>query len=237
MKSVALSFSQMLRQMKNDPMLLVIAFVPVLIGLLFRIGIPLAEAQLTNYLALDYVIAPYYGLLDLLLILFTSTMFNLVVAMVVLEEADEGLISYLAITPLGKTGYLLSRFGLTGIISLAISLLLFTLFHLNGINIFMLFGLAIVGAAQGISAAMMIVTFSANKVEGMAAGKFTSLFALGALVPFFINGKIQCIFSVLPSFWLAKSIQENNCIYLEIALLVAFAWIMLLTKHFTRKRL
>jgi len=235
MRAITLSFSQMLRQMKRDPMLLAVLFTPVLIGLLFRLGIPFAEKQLTDYLTLDYVISPYYRLLDLLLIIFTPTMFNLVTAMVVLEEADERLISYLAITPLGKTGYLFSRFGFTGIISLAISILLFAFFHIADIAVSMLLGLAIISAVQGISSAMLIVTLSANKVEGMAVGKFTSLFTLGALAPFFIDGKAQYIFSVLPSFWLAKAVQKSDYIFLGIAVLIAVVWIALLARKFTRK--
>lgn len=146
MKAVTLNFSQMLRQMKNDPMLLVLTFVPALVGLLFRFGIPFAEMQLTSYFALEYVISPYYGLLDLFLVIMTPTMFNFVVAMVVLEEGDERIISYLAVTPLGKKGYLFSRFGITGILSLVLSISVFALFHLVHINIGMLMGLAIISA-------------------------------------------------------------------------------------------
>lgn len=235
MKATVLSFFQMLRQMKNNPMLLVIAFAPVLVGLLFRFGVPFAEMQLTNYLAQEYIISPYYGLLDLFLVMLTPSMFNFVVAMVVLEEADERLISYLAVTPLGETGYIFSRFGLTGIISLFFSILVFVLFHLAAMNISMLIGLAIISAAQGIASALLIVTFSANKVEGMAVGKFTMLFTLGAFAPFFITGKAQYILSLLPSFWMAKAVKESDCIFIGIALFVVLIWVMLLAKRF-RKR-
>jgi len=231
MKTSTLSFTQM----KNDPMLLIIAFTPVLVGLLFRFGIPFVEMQLINYLSLEHVISPYYGLLDLFLIMLTSSMFSFVVAMVVLEEADERLISYLAVTPLGKAGYLFSRFGLTGIISLVFSLLVFALFHLAPMNIGLLIGLAISSAIQGIASALLIVTFSANKVEGMAVGKFTMLFTLGALAPFFISGKVQYIFSVLPSFWMAKAVKESDYMLIGIALLVVLIWVALSAKRFARK--
>jgi len=235
MKTATLSFTQMLRQMKNDPMLLIITLTPVLVGLLFRFGIPFVEMQLINYLSLEHVISPYYGLLDLFLIMLTPSMFGFVVAMVVLEEADERLISYLAVTPLGKAGYLFSRFGLTGIISLVFSLLIFALFHLVPMNIGLLIGLAISSAIQGIAVALLIVTFSANKVEGMAVGKFTMLFTLGALAPFFISGKVQYFFSVLPSFWMAKVVKESDYMFIGVALLVVLIWLALSAKRFIRK--
>lgn len=235
MKAILLSYSQMLRQMKKDPMLLVIAFVPVLVGLLFRFGIPLVEMQLINYLAIEHIISPYYGLLDLFLVMLTPSMYNFVIAMVVLEEADERLISYLAVTPLGKTGYLLSRFGLTGIISMVMSVIVFALFHHVSMNTAMLIGLAIVSTVQGVCSALLIVAFSANKVEGMAVGKFTMLFTLGALAPFFINEKAQYIFSVLPSYWLAKAVKESDYILIGIALFAVLMWMVLPTKRFNKK--
>lgn len=235
MRAILLSFFQMLRQMRKDPMLLVFAFVPILVGLLFRFGIPFAEIQLVNYLAVEHIISPYYGLLDLFLVMLTPSMYSFVVAMVVLEEADERLISYLAVTPLGKKGYLLSRFGITGIISLFTSVTVFMLFNLVHMNVAMLIGLAVASTAQGICSALLIVTFSANKVEGMAVGKFTMLFTLGALAPFFISGKAQYIFSVLPSYWLAKAVKESDCTLIGIALLLAFVWIVPLGKRFKNR--
>lgn len=235
MKRAALSFAQMLRQMKKDPMLCIIAFAPILVGLLFRVGIPFVEMQLANYLVLPHVLSPYYGLLDLFLVMLTPSMFGFVVAMVVLEEADDRLISYLAVTPLGKAGYLFSRFGLTGILSLVFSFVVFALFHLAAMNIWVLVGLIAVSVAQGICTAMLIVTFSANKVEGMAIGKLTMLCTFGALAPFFINGKAQYILSVLPSFWLAKAIKGNDFMFIGTALLIAVAWTVLVAKRFMGK--
>jgi fluoroquinolone transport system permease protein len=221
--------------MKSDPMLLLIAFAPVLVGFLFWFGVPFVEVRLINYLALEEVISPYYGLLDLFLVMLTPSMFSFVVAMIVLEEADDQLISYLAVTPLGKTGYLFSRFGLTGILSLIFSFLVFALFHLTAMNSWVLVGVGVASAAQGICTAMLIVTFSANKVEGMAIGKFTMLFTMGALAPYFISGKAQYILSGLPSFWLARAVKDNNFMCIVIALFIAVVWIALVAKRFTRK--
>ncbi|MCP1110748.1 fluoroquinolone transport system permease protein [Lachnospiraceae bacterium PF1-21] len=235
MKAMLLSFFQMFRQMKKDAMLLAIAFVPVLVGALFRFGIPFAETQLINYLEVEQIISPYYGLLDLFLVMLTPSMYSFIVAMVVLEEADERLISYLAVTPLGKKGYLLSRFGMTGIISLFMSVVVVTFFHLASMNAAMLIVLVIVSTVQGICSALLIVAFSANKVEGMAVGKFTMLFTLGALAPFFISGKAQYLFSALPSYWLAKAVKESNYTFTGIGLLVTAVWILLLVKRFEKK--
>jgi len=179
MKAVYISFTQMLRQMTQDIMLIVIAFVPFLAGVVFMFVIPAAESLLTGYFGTDAVLSPYYELFDLFLIILTPVMLNYAAAMVILEESDDHLTAYLAVTPLGKIGYLLSRLGGMGLISFPVSIFVGLLFQLSHICVWMAAGLALSGVVQGIVTALLIVSFSSNKVEGMAVGKMASLFTLG----------------------------------------------------------
>jgi len=235
MKAIRISFLQMLRQMKRDVMLIIIAFVPFLAGIVFRFIIPIVEDLLIGYLGVNEILTPYYELFDLFLIILTPSMLNYVVAMVILEEADDHMIAYLAVTPLGKSGYLFSRLGITGIISFPVSILVALFFHLSHTDILLLLGIALAGTVQGVVVALLIVSLSTNKVEGMAVGKMTSLFSLGALVPYFVTGKVQYFLSVLPSFWMAKAMQASNYFALIISILLAILWMVLLSKKFTRK--
>jgi len=235
MKVIYINFLQMIRQMKEDIMLLVIAFVPVLAGVVFRFIIPAAEHLLTAYYSKEVIVAPYYDLLDLFLIILTPSMFNYVAAMVILEEADDHMIAYLALTPLGKGGYLLSRLGITGIISFLVSILVALLFHNSNIGVLMLAGIALAGTIQGVVVALLIVVFSANKVEGLAIGKMSTLLSLGMLVPYFITGKGQYLLSVLPSFWMAKAIQSDSYLLLFVSIILAVLWVILLSKKFMKK--
>lgn len=235
MKAIYISFSQMLRQLQRDIMLLVITITPFLSGVIFRFGIPMAERLLTGYFGKEAILTSYYELFDLFLIILTPYMLNFVVAMVILEETDDHMTVYLAVTPLGKVGYLFSRLGVTGIISFPISIIVYLLFHISHIEILMLTGIALAGAVHGAVAALLIVSLSTNKVEGMAVGKMASLLSLGALAPYFVTGKVQYFVSVLPSFWIAKTIQANNYVTLLVAILLATLWIVFLLGKFTRK--
>lgn len=235
MKAICISFSQMLQQMKHDIMLLSISFVPFIIGAIFRFLVPVAERLLTDYFSRETILVPYYGLFDLFLIIITPSMFNYVVAMVILEETDDHLTAYLAVTPLGKAGYLFSRLGITGLISFPISIIVSLLFSLSHIDILMLTGIALAGTVQGVVVALLIVALSTNKVEGMAVGKMSMLFSLGALVPYFVAGKAQYFLSFLPSFWMAKAVQASDYFILLISFLLAVLWMVFLSKKFMHK--
>ncbi|MDF2845142.1 MAG: ABC-type transport system, multidrug-familypermease [Herbinix sp.] len=235
MKAIYNCFSQMIRQLKQDAMLVIMVFVPLLAGSVFLFVIPVIEKLLTSYIGIDAVLAPYYELFDLFLIILTPSMFNYVVAMVMLEEADNHMISYLTITPLGKAGYLLSRLGAIGLISFPVSIFISLSFHLSNANILMVIGIALAGSIQGSIIALLIVTLTANKVEGMAVGKMTTLFTVGAFAPYFITGKLQYTLSFLPSFWLAKAMQTNNGLALIISIFIAGLYIHFLYKKFIKK--
>lgn len=235
MKTAACCFFQMLRQMRGDPMLLTVAVIPLLAGFAFRFGIPAAEAQLVSVLNRSLVLSPYYALFDLLLLLFVPAMLNYVAAMIVLEERDAGLTAYLTVTPLGKKGYLLSRFGFTALLSLLYGVVLHGLFHLTDFSPWLLTAAILAGTVQGTGSAMLIVLCSKNKVEGLAVGKFTSLFTLGALAPFFIDANGQYLLSFLPGFWLAKTAREETPLFLAAAVLTALLWAVLPVRRFTRR--
>lgn len=235
MKAIYICFSQMIRQLKQDAMLIMIVFVPLLAGTFFRFAIPFIEKLITGYLGIDAMLTPYYELLDLFLIILTPSMFNYVAAMIMLEETDDHMIAYLVVTPLGKTGYLLSRLGAIGLISFPASIFVSALFHLSNVNIPMFIGIALAGTVQGVIIALLIVTLSTNKVEGMAVGKITTLFTVGAFAPYFITGKMQYILSILPSYWMARAIQSSNYLALIISILLAGLWIILLSKRFIKK--
>ena len=235
MKAIYMNFSQMLRQMKQDVMLSIIALVPFLAGAAFRFIIPVAEGLITDYFGASAIIAPYYELIDLFLIILTPSMLNYVVAMVILEEADDHMAAYLAVTPLGKTGYLLSRLGVTGLITFPVSIFVAVLFHLSTMDILTTTGIALAGTFQGVAVALLIVALSTNKVEGMAVGKMATLFSIGAFAPYFISGKAQYYLLFLPSFWMAKAIQPGNYSMLIISISLAVLWMVFLSAKFMRK--
>lgn len=225
----------MLRQMKGDAMLVMIAAVPFLMGILFRFGIPLAEKLLMDHFGLQEILAPYYALFDMFLVIMTPSMFSYAAAMVMLDESDDHIVAYLSVTPLGKAGYLFSRLGLTGLIAFVVGVGAGLLFQLSDMGLLLLVGTAFAGTLQSIITAMLIVAFSKNKVEGMAVGKLTSLLSMAALAPFFVGGNAQFIALVFPSFWIGKSVRSGGYYPLIISVLSSFLWIVLLYNKFIRK--
>lgn len=88
---------------------------------------------------------------------------------------------------------------------------------------------------QGMIVALLVLTISSNKLEGMAVTKLSTLTVFGAAIPFFIKTDIQYIISPLPSFWIGKAILENTLFYMFPAFVLSAVWICFLLKRYLHK--
>lgn len=235
MKAIRLSFLQMIAAMRRDMMLFAACLAPILAGLFFRFGIPFLEAVLTDWFHMTAIISPYYKLIDIFFMMLLPTMFCFVSAMVCLEEADEKTAAYLFITPLGKTGYLYARFGVPAVAAFLVTLILFPAFKRTSFSAIAVLLFAAGGTLQGIIVALLVLTISSNKLEGMAVTKLSTLTVSGAVIPFFIKDNVQYVLFLLPSFWIGKAAYENVLLYMLPVFALSAMWICLLLKRYLRK--
>lgn len=235
MKPLFQSFRMFIQQILEDSMLVVVCIAPILMAFFFRFGIPFIEKNLCEYFHNTTILDDYYLLFDCFLCLITPYMFCFASSMVMLTEYDENMTSYMAVTPVGKSGYILSRLLFPALISLLASLLLLRLFSLTLWTLGMAVIACFLTGVLSIAISLLLFSFSRNKVEGMAMAKLSGLMMLGLLVPFFFVSQVQYFFSVLPSFWIAKFIMEQNSLFLLPALLSLLIWIYPLYQKFNKK--
>lgn len=237
MKAVLSSFNQMIKFIRRDRMLFAACLAPLLAGAAIRFGVPFIEVTLVRQMGNGPILYPCYGLFDVFFSMITPVMFCFAAAMVMLEERDEHTVNYLFVTRLGRIGYVVSRLCVPAFAALVITTVLLPLFHLTALSAVMILFLATVGALQGMIIALLIVTLSANKLEGMAVTKISTLTILGAMIPYVMPGSIQYIVSFLPSFWAGKAVYEKQLFYMIPAVFWAGAWISFLIKKFKVKML
>jgi len=202
-------------------------------ALLFRFGVPYAETLLSSYFQRPTILANYYLLFDLWLCLTPSYMLCFASAMVMLTERDENMACYMAVTPVGKTGYVLSRLIFPAVIAFSFSILLTYFFSLTDWDFVMLSIVSLLMSLSSIAAALFIFSFSRNRVEGMAMAKIASLIFLGLVVPFFVLSDVQYLAAILPSFWVAKLCKEGNSLLMLPIMALSLAWIGILGRKFS----
>ncbi|MBP1926616.1 fluoroquinolone transport system permease protein [Sedimentibacter acidaminivorans] len=233
-KKLFISFRHLIHQISKDAMLFFVCISPLLCGLLIRFGIPFVENLLTEHFD-KVILLPYYLIFDLFLAVITAAMFSFASAMVILGEIDDGITSYLAITPIGKSGYLVSRLVFPLISSLFMSIVVLIVFSLTRPSVSMIVIISIMASIFGFIMSMIVVSMSTNKVEGLAVMKLSNILTIGIIAPFLVSEKFQIIFFLFPSFWISKFIIENKFFDFVVFIVVSTVWVLLLLKKFIRK--
>ncbi|MGN0268186.1 MAG: ABC transporter permease [Lachnospiraceae bacterium] len=235
MKAIRLSFLHMMKVVMHDRMLFAALIAPVLAGTAIRFLVPAAENALIQMADFPVFLTPYYGLLDIFLASLSPAMFCFIAAMVVLEEHDDHIDRYLFVTGLGRNGYFVSRIILPALFAFVMTVLLLPVFGLTKRSAAEILFLSLSGSLQGIVIALLIVTLSSNKLEGMAVTKLSSLMIVGAAVPCFVPAPIDRFAFFLPSFWMGKAVAERKPIAMLLSVLAAVIWILFLKRKYDRK--
>ncbi len=228
-----------LKNIFRDKMYIFILLAPLLMGFAFKIIVSFLENILLEEFA--FQLFPYYLLITSFVIIIIPLVSGMLFAFLILEDRDQGILTYLSITPFSKSRYLLYRLAISYIISF-ISVL-FAHYYLQLIEIGLIYLLPILMMASlgGPLIVLLITTFADNKVEGFAFGKASSIFYLFPLSAYFINSNIKYIFSIFPSFWIYQTIvvvDQSNDLYLTytfLGFLSYFTYIYLLMKKFHKR--
>lgn len=235
MKALSASLHGLLRTLRSDLMLFFILPVPLFCAAALYFVIPIAEHFLTDWFHVPILLSPYYLAFDLLAGSMSPFMLAYVSIMVVLEERDDGLTRYLAVTPLGRGGYLLSRVGFPVLFGTVYTVPLLAFFSLTRPALWLICLIALIGGLSGAIAALLVPSLAENKVEGMALVKTSSLLLLGLCVPFFVSGPLRYLAAPLPSFWMAELAISAQGWYLLPALAFSALWLSGLYRRFSQK--
>lgn len=235
MRTIRLSFLHMIKFVRQDKMLFAAMIAPLLAGIAIHFAVPVAEKELIRMTGTPVVLSPYYSLFDVFFASITPVMFCFIAAMVVLEEHDDHIDRYLFVTGLGRNGYFISHIVLPAIFAFLITVVLLPVFGLTSMSVAEILFLSLAGSLQGIIIALLIVTLSSNKLEGMAVTKLSSLMMLGAFVPYFVPAPLNLCVSFLPSFWMGKTILDKEPVSMLLSVLVSMGWIFIMKKKYDRK--
>ncbi len=217
------------KSLLRDPMSLLLSFLPILLFLLLRFGFPV----LTTYVAKWVDLNNYYGFIKILFYILTPTLMGIVLGLLLMDERDMDVLSFIAITPFSLSGYIMLK-AVTGavvgfIMNILLALLLKELFSISLILTFMLCSLLVPLFA------FSIFTFSKNKVEALTKGKLMTFVMLGAVIGYFIKSNWGYIAGVLPPFWIEKLYfsmdKKQTVIFFIPGLLITTCYLFLLKKR------
>jgi fluoroquinolone transport system permease protein len=159
----------------------------------------------------------------------------------ILDDRDERILSYLAVTPLSKTGYLFYRLLSPVILSFFCALVGLWIIHLVPLNLGRMIPVFMLSALEAPMMGLFLGTFAANKVEGMALSKGLGVLFFAPIVGYFVKSPWQMIAGIFPPYWVSKAfiaVYEPDglyWLYIAVGLVVHLLVIYLLLVRFQKK--
>lgn len=191
------------KQIARDPMLLMTMIGPFVLGLAFRYGVPAVETWLSVPLSGHAVF-----LMSVTLAVIPA-MIGMLVGFMLLEERDEDVLAFLAVTPLSKTGYLWYRMSMPVVVSFLLSFVVLWITGLVPPSFFKMIPVVGMLALEAPIIALMMAVLAGNKVEGLAVSKVSGVLLMAPVAAYFLDGGWQYIGGVLPTFWAMKAFMAS----------------------------
>ncbi|MDE3840394.1 hypothetical protein C0966_13730 [Bacillus methanolicus] len=201
-KILALSLFD-LKYAYRDFMLMVSILAPLLLALIFRFGIPFIFSYLEGRFSIT--LKDYSELQAIILMITVPVLLGMFAAFIILDERDENVLTFLAVTPLSKKEYLAYRLGTPVFISTLLSFAALFIAGYADIISWRTIPVILLLSLEAPLVALFVAGTAKNKVEGLAVAKVASILLLVPLMFDFIEGPWKYIAGMLPPFWLVAA--------------------------------
>ncbi|WP_442604003.1 hypothetical protein [Paenibacillus sp. KN14-4R] len=192
-----------MRQITRDPMLAFYLIAPLLLMAAVALGVPMVTGLLQERLNFD--LSGYYDFIMSFALLLIPLILGVMSGFMMLDERDENVINYYAVTPLTKSGYMWYRLLLTIVLTVIYSILLLTFSGLTPVRPMNLLLLLPMMAMEAPILALFLAAYASNKVEGLALSKGASLLIIAPIIAYFAPVPWQYVGGFLPTYWISKT--------------------------------
>jgi fluoroquinolone transport system permease protein len=188
-----------LRSALRDPIMIMSLAAPLLLAAVLHYGLVWAAPILKEYLG--FAVGEHRLFMISFFPIITPMALGSMAGLFLLEEREGGLLAYLSVTPLTRTGYLLVRLAVPTAFSFIFGLLLLPPLSPAALP---LFPLALVLAISSLLApitALFLGAFAANRVEGLALAKGVGIIMITPLGMYLLNYPWNLITGIFPPHW------------------------------------
>jgi len=185
--------------------LLFVTFLPLLLALIIRFFIP----WLADFLQPSIDLECYYVHIMAIMAIYPPAAFGWVTGFTLLDERDENILTVISVTPLSRTGYIVYRLAMPMFIGCVLSYITLFIVGLIPLHAIKLLPIAMISSLGAPIAALFMVAFTGNKVEGLAMSKGISLMYIGPLAVIFIESNWQYLAGVIPAFWVSRAFVSS----------------------------
>lgn len=223
-----------IRQIVRDPIMLVLIFVPLILIVVLKLLVVFLLPILIRLTGFNP--DPYYIYLLAFALLLTAGMLGIVTGFLMIDERDGNIAELMAVTPLGRTGYLVNRLSFAAMLSVLYSFLAISV--LNVCPITLTAAIVLAGLMALYTSIFGLILFSSadDKVKGLTFAKGLNALAFFAFADLFGLRWLTVLSWLFPPFWVTALIKNQETLLPYVmALIVHAAWFAFLLVRYQRK--
>ena len=190
-----------IKNITRDSMYIFFILFPVILGVVGYYLIPYIDKQVSETSLVPEIVS-------MILILMTGLIFGSLTAFTLLDDKDDNVLMSLKVTPISVKTYVFVKLSISFIFGfIATLVIVLTTNFLSGSSFLIILLISILGALQAPGVALIVNSFSTNKVEGFVIMKMTGLILAFPVIAFFIQSWQEVFLVFAPGFWPARLIQ------------------------------
>lgn len=163
---------------------------------------------LVKWIEDEYPTSVWGSITAMMLIVITGYVFGALIAFTLLDDKDDKVLMSLKITPINVKHYIYVKMFAGMIFGFVATLvLILATGFLGDSNIFVIIGVALLGAIQVPSVTLIVNSFSDNKVEGFVIMKLSGTVIIFPLIGFLVTGWAQYFLGVAPGYWAGRVVE------------------------------
>ncbi|WP_096440027.1 hypothetical protein [Alteribacter populi] len=224
----------------RDPLMMLVLFVPFLLYAMIVWGIPFIDSQITQLTTLQ--LSDHMPFIHGLALTMTPLMVGMVTGFLLLDEKDEGVFDYFAITPIQKEGFLAYRMSIPVLLAFVFTVTLSVMLVKVAQNTTLLLLSFIQTSLTGPLMTLYLASFAKNKVEGMAIAKVFSILMVAPVCTYLFSEWWVVFAYIVPITWSVELyyfsligngyglIQQGEVLFIG-GLLVYFLWMFIIFRR------
>lgn len=186
-------------------------FFLMILPLLFAVGIRLGIPPLRDFILskTDFDLTEYYQLITVMFMIMGPAMFGWVVGFLILDEKDERVLSYIAVTPLSRSGYTLYKIAASTTISFVLSVVFLLISGITEVSYLRIIPVLAMNSLSAPLCALFLGVLANNKLEGLAYAKLMGLIFLAPFAVYLVPGQWHLFAGFVPTYWIARTFQAS----------------------------
>ena len=228
-------FRNDLKQIFRDTITGALLFAPILIIVFFKLIFIFLIPILLQKTGFD--LTPYYGYVFAVILVLSSGMLGIVSGFQMIDDRDGNITELMAVTPLGRSGYLINRLLLTGILSFCYAILVYFVLSIVQLQFATLLLLA---ATQSIYTSIigLLLYFGADdKVKGLTYAKALNILMLFTLTDLTGMHWLTVLSWFFPTYWISKVVINNDITNLFLCMIVHLIWFCVLIYGYFKSKM